>query len=126
MTTATLISPATGATTEDDLDPVFLLADTDPEAMTAMNTELVAAFRATGGRLGGAFAGVPLLLLTTTGARTGRQCTTPVNYTRRGTGYVVVASKSGAARHPDWYHNLMANPQAMIEVDGASHTVRAG
>jgi deazaflavin-dependent oxidoreductase (nitroreductase family) len=113
------------AATEDDLDPVLLLADTDPEAMKAMNAELVAGFRASGGRLGGPFAGVPLLLLTTTGARTGRRCTTPVNYTRAGTGYVVVASKSGAARHPDWYHNLVANPQATIEVDGGTHAVRA-
>lgn len=109
----------------DELDPVFLLADTDPAAMTAMNRQLIAGFRAAGGRLGGDFAGVPLLLLTTTGARTGRSVTTPVNYTTTARGWVVVASKSGAARHPDWYHNLVANRAATIEVTGATVTVHA-
>ena len=120
-TTTTAAAPLT----EEDLDPVFLLAATDPEAMKAMNTELVAGFRATGDRLGGAFDGVPLLLLTSTGARSARPCVTPVNYTRDGDGYVVVASKSGAPRHPDWYHNLLAHPQATIEVDGATRAVQA-
>jgi len=78
-TTISASSSAAGPGTEDDLDPVFLLAATDPEAMKAMNTELVAGFRATGGRLGGAFEDVPLLLLTTTGARSGRRSTTPMN-----------------------------------------------
>jgi deazaflavin-dependent oxidoreductase (nitroreductase family) len=59
--------------------------------------------------------GVPLLL-TTAGARSGLARTTPVNYTRAGQGYVVVASKSGAPRHPDWYHNLLAHPDAAVEV----------
>jgi hypothetical protein len=88
--------------TEDDLDPVMFLAATNPDAMKAMNAELIDGFRATNGRLGGSFEGVPLLLLTTTGARSGLARTTPVNYTRAGQGYVVVASKSGAPRHPDW------------------------
>ncbi|PZS23667.1 MAG: hypothetical protein DLM60_02095 [Pseudonocardiales bacterium] len=59
MSTTTTTGSAVGPRTEDDLDPIFLLAATDPEAMKAMNTELVAGFRATGGHLGGAFAGVP-------------------------------------------------------------------
>lgn len=115
--------PATA--TPDELDPIFLLADTDPEAMKAMNTELVAGFRATGGRLGGPFAGVPLLLLSTTGARSRRPCTTPVNDTRAGAGYVVMASKSGAPSHPDWYHNLHTDPAATIEVPGQFLCVNA-
>ncbi len=110
---------------EEALDPVYLLADTDPEAMMAMNRELISAFRAGCGRLGGAFEGVPVLLLTTTGARSGLPRTTPVNYTRIDTGYVVIASKSGSARHPDWYHNLLAHPAATIEVPGATLRVRA-
>jgi deazaflavin-dependent oxidoreductase (nitroreductase family) len=116
-----------GAATEpgQDIDPIYLLADTDPEAMKTMNTGLITAFRAAGGRLGGAFEGVPLLLLTTIGARHGRACTTPVNYTRYGAGYVVVASKSGSPRHPDWYHNLRAHPEATIELPGATLPVRA-
>ena len=114
-----------GQPTDDDLDPVFLLAATDPEAMKAMNTALVAEFRATAGGLGGAFDGVPLLLLTSVGARSGRRSTTPMNYTRIGEAYVVVASKSGAPRHPDWYRNLLAHPDATIETDGATRSVRA-
>jgi len=109
----------------DELDPVFLLADTDPAAMNAINQQLIAGFRATGGQLDGAFHGVPLLLLTTTGARSGRPRTTPVNYTTTERGWVVVGSKSGSARHPDWYLNLLANPTATIELSGATVTVHA-
>jgi deazaflavin-dependent oxidoreductase (nitroreductase family) len=117
-------SPAV-STGGEELDPVFLLADTDPDAMKAMNADLVAGFRASGGHLGGDFEGVPLLLLTTTGARTGNRRTTPVLYTRDSGIYVVIASKSGAATHPDWYHNLRANPRASIEVGGQQRQVRA-
>jgi len=109
----------------EELDPVFLLADTDPDAMSAMNQQLIAGFRATEGRLDSAFDGVPLLLLTTTGARSGRRTTTPVNYTTTARGWVVVASKSGSARHPDWYHNLLANPRATIELPGVAVNVHA-
>lgn len=115
----------TTSTSGEGLDPVFLLADTDPDAMKAMNADLVAGFRARGGHLGGDFEGVPLLLLTTTGARTGTRRTTPVLYTRDGDSYLVIASKSGAATHPDWYHNLLANPRASIEVGGQQRQVRA-
>jgi len=118
MTTST---PPAG----EELDPVYLLADTDPGAMKAMNRQLISAFRAAHGELGGAFEGVPVLLLTTTGARSSLPRTTPVNYTRTDTGYVVIASKSGSARHPDWYHNLLADPEATIEVPGAALRVRA-
>ena len=109
----------------DDLDPIYFLAATDPAAMQAMNTELVDGFRATRGQLDGGFAGVPLLLLTSTGARTGHRVTTPMNYTRTGPSYVVVASKSGAPRHPDWYHNLLAHPDATIEVADTTIAIRA-
>ncbi len=115
----------TAHTTDDGLDPVFLLADTDPAAMKSMNSELIAAFRASGGNVGGSFTGVPLLLLTTIGSRSRLARTTPVNYTRTGDAYVVIASKSGAATHPDWYHNLRAHPDATIEVGGQTLQVRA-
>lgn len=119
MTTETVV-------TAQDLDPVFLLADTDPEAMKAMNADVVTAFRAARGHLGGAFDGVPVLLLTTTGARSGLLRTTPVNYTRAADGgYVIVASKSGAPRHPDWYHNLLVHPEATVELPGVTLCVRA-
>ena len=66
----------------------------------------------------GPLAGVPALILTTTGARTRLPRTTVVDYTRDGDGYVIAASKGGAPTNPAWYHNLVANPQVTIEVDG--------
>jgi deazaflavin-dependent oxidoreductase (nitroreductase family) len=122
MTTTTRTT--TTATTAE-LDSIFLLADTDPAAMKEMNTALIAGFRASGGRLGGDFENVPLLLLNTIGAKTGHHRTTPVNYTRDGDSYVVIASKSGAATHPDWYRNLIANPNATIETAAQQLPVRA-
>ncbi len=82
----------------------FLLAATDPEASKAMNTELVADFGATGGRLGGAFDGVPLLLLTTTGARTRAQGHHPDEPHPHRRGYVVV--HSGRLRGDPGLHGM--------------------
>ncbi len=77
---------------------------------------LIAEFRATGGKLAGMFAGAPLLLLTTTGAKSGEPRTAPVLFTRAGDRYVVLASKAGAPTNPGWYHNLLAQPRAVIEL----------
>ncbi len=127
MTSSQSISsqPAPTAVAEDYLNPVFFLAATHPAAMKAMNAELIAGFAPQAVSWGGAFEGVPLLLLTTRGARSGLPRTTPVNYTRAAGGYVVLASKSGAPRHPYWYHNLLAHPDATVEVGGATLAVRA-
>ena len=80
------------------------------------NTKIIEEFRANGGRVGGQFAGAPLLLLTTTGAKTGRRYTNPVMYLPDGDRVVVFASKGGAPTNPDWYHNLVAHPRATVEV----------
>jgi deazaflavin-dependent oxidoreductase (nitroreductase family) len=78
---------------------------------------LINDLRAHGGHASsGPFVGRDLLLLTTKGARSGELRTTPLTYTRNGDNYVIVASKSGADTHPSWYRNLLANPQATIEV----------
>jgi len=62
------------------------------------------------------FAAVPILLLTTTGARTGRPTTVPLGFAVDGSGRVfVMASKAGAPRHPAWFHNLRANPSVTVE-----------
>lgn len=82
-------------------------------------------FRATGGKLGGSLAGGPVLLLVTTGRKTGRRRTTPLLYLRDGEDYVIVASNGGAAQHPVWWLNLKANPEARIEVGGRILPVRA-
>ena len=74
--------------------------------------------RAHGGQITqGPLAGVPALILTTTGARTGQARTTVVDYTRDGDAYVIAATKGGAPTNPHWYHNLVANPRVTIEVN---------
>ena len=82
-------------------------------------------YRLTGGKLGGKFGRAPVLLLTTTGRKSGQPRTQPLLYARAGDGYVVIASKGGAPRHPLWYLNLQANPEAEVTVGPAGHHVRA-
>ena len=69
--------------------------------------------------------GVPTLLLTTTGRKSGRSFTTPLIYGRYGDSYVIVASKGGAPRHPDWYMNLSDNPEVGVQVAADRFTARA-
>ena len=80
------------------------------------NQKVIAEFRSSGGKLSGQFEGAPVLLLTTTGAKTRRKHTTPTMYLAEGDRLAVFASKSGAPTNPDWYHNLVANPRATVEV----------
>jgi deazaflavin-dependent oxidoreductase (nitroreductase family) len=81
------------------------------------DADLVAQFRANAGRLtSGPFAGRTLLLLTTTGARSGKPLTKPLGFTRDGERYVVIASKGGSPTNPAWFHNLRANSKVTIEV----------
>jgi deazaflavin-dependent oxidoreductase (nitroreductase family) len=80
------------------------------------NTKIIEEFRANHGKVGGPFEGAPLLLLHTTGAKSGQARVSPVMYQADGDDHVVFASKAGAPTNPDWYHNLLANPRASIEV----------
>jgi deazaflavin-dependent oxidoreductase (nitroreductase family) len=82
-------------------------------------------FRANHGRVGGPFAGAPLLLLHTHGARTGKERVNPMMYLQDGPRYLVFASKAGADRNPDWYYNLLAHPVSAIEVGDARFDVTA-
>ncbi|HVB05145.1 MAG TPA: nitroreductase family deazaflavin-dependent oxidoreductase [Acidimicrobiales bacterium] len=82
-------------------------------------------FRANGGRVTGDFEGRPLLLLTTTGARTGAERTSPLIYTMDGDRYVVTAAAGGAPQHPAWYHNLVAEPRVTVEVGSEKFGARA-
>ncbi|MEV5894472.1 nitroreductase/quinone reductase family protein [Nonomuraea fuscirosea] len=93
--------------------------------MTDVNQRVIAEFRANAGEVGGMFAGAPLVLLTTTGARTGRRHTTPAVYLRDGERLLVFASNAGAAAHPAWYHNLRADPKVTVELGGRTFTARA-
>lgn len=80
------------------------------------NQAVIAEFRANNGKVGGQFEGAPLLLLTTTGAKTGRRLTSPVMYNTDGDRLLIFASKAGAPANPAWYHNLVANPRVTLEV----------
>ena len=80
------------------------------------NTRVIREFRANGGEVGPPFDGAPLLLLTSTGAKSGTQRTNPMMYLADGPRLVVFASKAGAPTNPDWYHNLVAHPDAVVEV----------
>jgi deazaflavin-dependent oxidoreductase (nitroreductase family) len=80
------------------------------------NSKIIKEFRANGGKVGGGFEGAPLLLLHTTGAKTGKERVNPMMYRKVDGGYAVFASKAGAPVNPDWYHNLVAHPSVQAEI----------
>ena len=84
------------------------------------NKKIIAEFRANQGKVGGQFDGMPLLLLTTKGAKSGASRTNPLAFLRDGDRYVIIASYAGAPKNPPWYHNLVANPTVRVEVGGQS------
>jgi deazaflavin-dependent oxidoreductase (nitroreductase family) len=83
---------------------------------TDWNQQIIEEFRANDGRVGGNFAGAPILLLHTRGARTGKERVNPMMYLDLDGNRYVFASKAGANTNPDWYHNLVANPDVTVEV----------
>ena len=89
------------------------------------NQQVMEEFRANQGKAGGQLAHMPLLLLTTTGAKSGRAITKPLVYTRDGERIVIVASFAGGPKNPPWYHNLVANPEATVELGSERFRVRA-
>lgn len=92
----------------------------------AMTQALIEDIRTNGGNVtSGPFAGRQVLLLTTTGARTGTSRTTPLVFSREGGQYVIGASKNGAPTHPAWYHNLLKSPIVKVEADGDTFQARA-
>jgi deazaflavin-dependent oxidoreductase (nitroreductase family) len=93
----------------------FLKEATVPEVKD-WNRGVIEEFRANEGRLGGNFEGAPMLLLHTTGAKTGQERVNPMMYQADGDRLVVFASKGGSPTNPDWYHNLLANPKVSAEV----------
>ncbi|MGQ0694314.1 MAG: nitroreductase family deazaflavin-dependent oxidoreductase [Nitrospiraceae bacterium] len=82
-------------------------------------------YRATGGRVGSRIVGMPVLLLTTIGRRTGRSHTTSLTYSPHGASFAVIGSNGGAPNHPDWVLNLRANPRAAIQIRGTHAAVQA-
>ncbi|MFE6780771.1 nitroreductase/quinone reductase family protein [Streptomyces sp. NPDC057680] len=91
--------------------------------MPDFNRQVIEEFRANGGRVGGMFEGAALLLLTTTGARSGRAHTNPAVYVRDGARLLVFASNAGGPKHPAWFHNLSADPYVTVELGTPEGTV---
>src|SRR5690242_1675034 len=91
------------------------MSDTPP-APNDFNATIIADFRANGGKVGPPFEGAPMVLLHTTGAKSGKERVNPLVYTTDGDRFVIIASKAGAPTNPDWYHNIKANPTVTLEV----------
>lgn len=98
------------------------MPDFDPAAFTQ---GLIADLRANGEVTSGPMAGRPLLILTTTGAKSGQTREAVLTYTRDGDRLCIAGSKSGAPTNPDWYHNLLVNPIVQVEAGGESFKARA-
>jgi deazaflavin-dependent oxidoreductase (nitroreductase family) len=81
----------------------------------SFNEQVIDEFRANGGKVGGPFEGASMVLLTTTGAKSGQSRTLPLVSFPDGDRVIIVASKGGAPTNPDWYHNLVANPAVHVE-----------
>jgi deazaflavin-dependent oxidoreductase (nitroreductase family) len=102
------------AITLEGIDTDRLLAD--PRAIDELNQSIIKEFRANRGKVGGPIEGMPILLLTMTGAKTGRTLVRPLCYSREDDLIVIIASYGGGPRNPPWYHNLIANPVVTVEV----------
>lgn len=89
------------------------------------NQRVITDFRANGGKVGGQMENIPLLLVTMTGARSGRTITLPLAYSTDGDRIVVIASYAGAPNNPSWYHNLVAHPIVTVELGGDKYQARA-
>lgn len=93
--------------------------------MSDMNQRVIEEFRANDGKVGGFFANNTLLLLHTTGAKSGKERTNPLVTFEDGDRLVIIASKGGAPSHPDWYHNIVANPVVRVEYGTESFQAQA-
>ncbi len=89
------------------------------------NKGVVEEFRANGGQVGGNFAGAPMILVNHRGAKSGKEYTSPLVYTRDGDNFVIIASKGGSPADPHWFLNLVAHPDVTIEVGDETIPVRA-
>ena len=97
----------------------------DTETINAFNKSIIDEFRANAGKVGGQFAGADLLLLTTTGAKSGQRRVSPLAYFRIDGKLIIIGSFAGAPVNPAWVHNLRADPAAHVEVGTDSFDVTA-
>jgi deazaflavin-dependent oxidoreductase (nitroreductase family) len=93
--------------------------------MSDYNAAIIEEFRANAGKVGGPFSGAPMLLLHTTGARSGKEHVNPLVYQAVGEDIAIFGSKAGAPTHPDWFHNLLANADVTVELGTDTVQVRA-
>ncbi len=93
--------------------------------MVDFNRQIIEEFRAHAGQVGGQFDGAPLLLLHTTGAKSGQQRVNPMMYLDLNGHRYVFASKAGMDTSPDWYHNLVADPAVQVEVGSDTYAATA-
>lgn len=106
-----------------EIDKAKLVADT--KALDGFNRNVVAEFRANGGKVGGPFEGGTLLLLHTTGAKSGAPRLSPLAYMEIDGKMMIIGSYAGAPKDPAWVHNLRVNPRARIEVGTDAYDVTA-
>ena len=97
----------------------------DTDTINAFNRSIIDEFRANAGKVGGQFAGADLLLLTTTGAKSGQRRVSPLAYFRIDGKLIIIGSFAGAPVNPAWVHNLRADPAAHVEVGTDSFDVTA-
>lgn len=94
--------------------------------MSDFNANVIKEFRANGGKVGGMFEGrTNMVLITTTGARSGRETTNPLVYVPDTDRIVIIASNGGDDKHPAWYHNLRADPELTVELGTETYTGKA-
>ncbi|MGW2660203.1 nitroreductase family deazaflavin-dependent oxidoreductase [Nocardia tengchongensis] len=94
--------------------------------MNAFNEQVIAEFRANNGQVGGPFEGrTNMVLITTTGAKSGRPTTNPLVYVPDTDRIILIASNGGADKHPAWYHNLRANPELTVELGTEAYVGKA-
>ena len=112
-----------------EVDPTAEVEDSEtgsvPDNMADFNAKVIAEFRANGGKVGGMFEGAPMVILHTTGAKSGKPHVSPLVYFPFEGQRYIMASKGGAPTHPAWYHNLVANPEVTIEIGDATETAIA-
>jgi deazaflavin-dependent oxidoreductase (nitroreductase family) len=93
--------------------------------MKEINRKVIEEFRANGGKVGGQFAGAPMVLITTKGAKSGKTYINPLVYSRDGEKYVIIASFAGGPKNPSWYHNLVAHPTPTVEIGSERFQAKA-
>lgn len=111
--------------TTREVDPTAEVSDSGTGSIPGMaefNAKVIAEFRENGGKVGGMFEGAPMVILHTTGAKSGKPHVSPLVYFQFEGQRYIMASKGGAPTHPAWYHNLVANPEVTIEIGDGTET----